>query len=95
MIHYILAKAVVLLKQLSTTFFNVPHGRRKMSPVLFWSTFFPDFSDLDCIRSISPYSVRMRENPGKMWTRISPNTDSFYAVERLTLFGELKSTDEI
>ena len=29
---------------------------------------------------ISPYSVRMRENAGKMWTRITPNTDSFYAV---------------
>ena len=32
------------------------------------------------IRSISPYSVRMRENAGKMRTRITPNTDSFYAV---------------
>ena len=27
-----------------------------------------------------PYSVRMRENPGKMLTRVTPNTDSFYAV---------------
>ena len=31
-------------------------------------------------RSISPYSVRMWENPGKMLTRITPNTDSFYAT---------------
>ena len=31
-------------------------------------------------RSISPYSVRMWENPGKILTRITPNTDSFYAV---------------
>ena len=30
---------------------------------------------------ISLYSVRMRENPGKMRTRITPNTDSFYAVK--------------
>ena len=30
--------------------------------------------------SISPYSARMRENAGKMRTRITPNTDSFYAV---------------
>ena len=30
--------------------------------------------------SISPYSARMRENAGKMQTRITPNTDSFYAV---------------
>ena len=29
---------------------------------------------------ISPYSVRMRENAGKMRTRITPNADSFYAV---------------
>ena len=28
----------------------------------------------------SPYSVRVRENAGKMRTRITPNTDSFYAV---------------
>ena len=28
----------------------------------------------------SPYSVRMLENAGKMRTRISPNTDTFYAV---------------
>ena len=34
---------------------------------------------------ISPYSVRMRENPGKMRTRITPNTDSFYAVLSLQL----------
>ena len=33
------------------------------------------------IRSISPYSVRMRENAGKMRTRITANTDSFYAVD--------------
>ena len=40
------------------------------------------FSHLDWIQrdSISPYSVRMRENPGKMRTRITPNTDSFYAL---------------
>ena len=30
--------------------------------------------------SISPYSVRMRENARKMWTRITPNTDFFDAV---------------
>ena len=37
---------------------------------------FPAFS-LICI---SPYSVQMRENAGKMRTRITPNTDTFYAV---------------
>ena len=29
---------------------------------------------------ISPYSVRMGENVGKMWTRITPNTDTLYEV---------------
>ena len=45
----------------------------------------PHFS---CIRTeygvtlrISPYSVRMRENVGKMRTRITQNTDTFYAVK--------------
>ena len=32
------------------------------------------------ILRISPYSVRMRENAGKRQTRITPNTDTFYAV---------------
>ena len=45
---------------------------------------FPGFSRIRTeygeIRSISPYPVRMRENAGKMRTRITPNTDSFYAV---------------
>ena len=47
-------------------------------PELFWSAFFPDFPAFSL--SISPYSVRMRENPGKMRTRTTPNTSSFYAV---------------
>ena len=29
---------------------------------------------------IPPYSVQMRENTGKMRTRITPNTDTFYVV---------------
>ena len=33
--------------------------------------------------SISPYSVPMRENVGKMWTRITPNMGTFYAVNNL------------
>ena len=31
-------------------------------------------------RNISPYSVRMRKNARKIRTRITPNTDTFYAV---------------
>ena len=33
--------------------------------------------------SISLYSVRMRENVGKMWTGITLNMDTFYAVNNL------------
>ena len=40
--------------------------------------FFRIFPHLDWIRRDTP--VRMRENLGKMQTRITPNTDSFYAV---------------
>ena len=40
-------------------------------------------SDTEEIRSISSYSVRMQENAGKMRTRITPNTDSFYAMKRI------------
>ena len=50
---------------------------------LFWSAFFLDFLAfvLNTERYGVPiYSVGMRENPGKMRTRITPNTDSFYAV---------------
>ena len=43
--------------------------------------FFRILPHSDWIRlRISPYSVRMRENTGKMRTRITPNTDSFYSV---------------
>ena len=60
----------------------VLYSRRKKSPYseLFWSAFSPDFPafGLNTERyGISPYSVRMRENPGKMRTRITPNRNSF------------------
>ena len=45
---------------------------------LFWSAFFSHFP-----ASISPYSVQMRENAGKMRTRITPDTDTFYTVLNL------------
>ena len=45
---------------------------------------FPAFSRIwtECgeIPSISPYSVGILENAGKMRTRITPNTDTFYTV---------------
>ena len=53
---------------------------------------FPAFSRIRSeygeIRSISPYSLRMGKNVGKMRTRITPNTDTFYPV-RLPHFYSL------
>ena len=59
---------------------------RKKCPYseLFWSTRIPKFSRIRTeygeILHTSPYSVIMRENAGKMRTRITLNTDTFYAV---------------
>ena len=57
----------------------------------FWSIFFPYFPAFGLNRDqnnseyghfcISPYSVRMRENAGKIRNRITPNTDTFYTVK--------------
>ena len=41
------------------------------------------------ILRISPYSVRMRENAGKMQKRITPNTDTFFAVAARSHFPVL------
>ena len=38
--------------------------------------------------SIPPYSVQMRENEGKRRTRMTPNTDTFYAVFGDQIFCE-------
>ena len=40
--------------------------------------------------SISPYSVQMRENAGKMRTRITLNTDTFHAVTITTVWVKKK-----
>ena len=45
------------------------------------------------IRSITPSSVRMRENAGKMRTSITPNTDIFYAVEVRFRFNCIQVSD--
>ena len=36
------------------------------------------------ILHLTLHSARMQENPGKMRTRVTPNMDSFYAVNNLT-----------
>ena len=46
---------------------------------IFLVRIFPKFSRIRKIRG--NYSARMWKNLGRMWTRITPNTDSFYGVE--------------
>ena len=56
--------------------------RRKKSlySELFWSPFFLDFPAFGL--NTERYCVLINwENPGKMWTRITPNTVSFYAMK--------------
>ena len=52
---------------------------------LFWSAFFPDFPAFFCIPAFL-HSVRMRENEGKMRTRITPNIDTFDAVHDISKY---------
>ena len=54
---------------------------------LFWSAFSHIRTEYGEILRISPYSVRMQENAGKMRTRITPNTDTFYAVKLTKKFS--------
>ena len=54
--------------------------------VRIFPAFFRSWAEYGEILSISPYSVQMRENAGKMRTRITPNTGSFYAVWLLLPF---------
>ena len=60
------------------------HGVKRVRTGVILVRSFPGFSRIRTkygeILGISPYSVRMRENPGKMRTRITPITDSSYAV---------------
>ena len=53
---------------------------------------FPAFSRIRTIygeiRSTSLYSVRMRENAGKMRTRVTLDTDTFYAVKCSSLHNK-------
>ena len=59
--------------------------RRKCSYLeLFWSPFFRIFWYLDWIRRDTPYLSVFSSNAGKwgkMWTRITTNSDTFYAVK--------------
>ena len=56
--------------------------KKCLYPELFWSAFFSHFPTfvLSTERYRVRISVRMRENARKMRTKITPNTDTFYAV---------------
>ena len=81
---------IVRSQQTFLGFMQVESLRKKCSySELFWSAFFPHFPAIwlntkrYLILRISPYSVRMQENAGKMRTKINPNTDTFNAVPLL------------
>ena len=75
---------ISFIDPLQNIFLIIPHC---LKSVHIWSYSGSHFSGLFriCseyreIRSITPYSVQMRENTGKMRSRITPNMDTFYAV---------------
>ena len=75
---------VVSLKFNSSMVFTVKNAHC-LKGVRIWSYSGPHFSSFSRFRTeyreiLSLYSVRMRENAGKIRTRITPNTDTFYAV---------------
>ena len=59
--------------------------------VRIFSTFSRIRTEYREIRSISPYPVWMRENAGKMRTRITLNTDTFYAVYSKNCLAEKRN----
>ena len=71
---------------LKNTYFSIKISTASshfVKSICIWSYFSPHFfriwTEYGEILRISPYSVRMREISGKMRTRITPNTDTFYA----------------
>ena len=71
---------MIVLQKQEATKMNYCNNAEKF----FLNCIFPGFSRIrteygEIIR-ISLYLVRMRENPGKIRTRITPNKNSFYTV---------------
>ena len=85
----ILVSAYTLLDVFTALYISSMHC---VKSVRIRSYFGPHFSRIfpqsAWIRS-SPYSVRMRENAGKIQTRIIPNTDTFYAVTFQWIFSNI------
>ena len=55
---------------------------------LFWPVISHIRTEYKEMRSISQYSVQMQENAGKMQTRITPNSNTFYAVHAMDQIDE-------
>ena len=55
---------------------------------LFWSTFLPHFPTFGLNTERYGVFSRMQENAGKMPTRVTPNTDTFYAVNDVYVFRQ-------
>ena len=53
---------------------------------LLWSAFFPHFLAFGLITERYAVFSPNEENAKKMWTRITPNTDTFYAVHVYSSF---------
>ena len=81
---------------------------RKKCPYsgLYWSKFFPHFSrifpafsriraEYGEILPVSLYSVHMSGNAGKMPTRITPNTDTFYVELILNIEHLVSANDDV
>ena len=60
----------------------------------YFSRIFPHSDWIWTETCISPYSVRMWENAGKMRTTITPNTDSFYGVQYKQLYQDNQLNEE-
>ena len=74
-IYYL--KLLRVLSNIYNGYFCENTLRKKCSySELFWSVFSCIRTEYGKIRSVSPYSVWMREK----WTRITPNTDTFHSV---------------
>ena len=96
-VEQILANILVRFREILTpiVIFISNHGVKRVRILTYSGPHFSRiFQHSDWIRrdNMSPYSVQMRENLGKMRTRITQNTDSFYAVNAFAKFHKRRLT---
>ena len=78
--HYLKIKIRLIMHRIPPNHLIDLHILRKKSPYseLFWSAFFPHFPAFGL--NTERLSLRIQENARKVRTRITSNTDTFYAV---------------